>query len=73
MKDKNINDEINESSKISLATNRNHSHNDDNTTSDVNNNTLIFGSSIPNGINIRYLKTRRGTANCKCRFFGGAT
>ena len=72
MKYKNINDQINESAKISLATNRNHSHNDDNTTSDVNNNTLIFGNSIPKGINIPYLKTRRGIANCICRFFGGA-
>ena len=34
---------------------------------------MIFGDSIPKGINIRNLNTRLSTANCKCRFFGGAT
>ena len=34
---------------------------------------MIFGDSIPKGINIRNLTTRLSTANCKCHFFGGAT
>ena len=34
---------------------------------------MIFGDSLPKGINIRNLNTRLSTANCKCRFFGGAT
>ena len=34
---------------------------------------MIFGDSIPKGINIRNLNTRLSTANCKCRFFGAAT
>ena len=72
MKD-NINDQINESSKSSITTNRDRSDNDDNTPSDIYNKIVIFGDSIPKGINIRNLNTRLSTANCKCRFFGGAT
>ena len=36
---------------------------------------VIFGDSIPKGINIRNLNTRLSTANCKCPFgsFGVAT
>ena len=61
--DKNINDQTNESSKISITTDRDHSDNDNNTPFDINNNITIFGDSIPKGINI----------NCKCCFFGDAT
>ena len=73
MKDKNINDQVNESSKISVTTNRDRSDNDNNTPSDINNKIAIFGDSIPKGINIRNLNTRLSTATCKCRYFGGAT
>ena len=69
----NINDQINESSKSSITTNRNRFDNDNNTPSDIYNNIVIFGDSIPEGINIRNLNTRLSTAKCKCRFFGGAT
>ena len=69
----NINDQINESSKSSIMTNRDRSDNDNNTPSDTYNNIVIFGDSIPKGINIRNLNTRLSTANCKCRFFGGVT
>ena len=69
----NINDQINESSKSSITTNRDRSDNDNNTPSDTYNNIVIFGDSIPKGINIRNLNTRLSTANCKCRFFVGAT
>ena len=69
----NINDQINESSKSSITTNRDRSDNDNNTPSDTYNNIVIFGDSIPKGINIWNLNTRLSTANCKCRFFGGAT
>ena len=69
----NINDQINESSKSSITMNRDRSDNDNNTPSDTYNNIVIFGDSIPEGINIRNLNTRLSTANCKCRFFGGAT
>ena len=68
----NINDQINESSKSSITTNHDRSDNDNNTPSDTYNNTVIFGDSLPKGINIRNLNTRLSTANCKCRFFGGA-
>ena len=73
VKDKNINDQINESRKISITTNHDCSDNDNNTTSDIYNNIVIFGDSIPKGINIRNLNTRLTTATCKCRFFGVAT
>ena len=73
MKDKNINDQVHESSKSSIATNLDRSDNDNNTPSDIYNSIVIFGDSIPKGINIRNLNTRLSTANCKCRFFGGAT
>ena len=53
-------------------TNRDRSDNDNNTPSDTYNNIVIFGDSIPKGINIRNLNTRLSTANWKCRFFGGA-
>ena len=69
----NINDQINESSKGSITTNRDHSHDDNNTPSDICNNIVIFDDIIPKGINIRNLNTRFSTANCKCRYFGGAT
>ena len=69
----NINDQINESSKSSITTNRDRSDNENNTPSDTYNNIVIFGDSIPKGINIRNLTTRLSTANCKCHFFGGAT
>ena len=69
----NINDQINESSKGSITTNRDRSHNDNNTPSDICNNIVIFDDIIPKGINIRNLNTRFSTANCKCRYFGGAT
>ena len=54
-------------------TNRDRSDNDNNTPSDTYNNIVIFRGSICKGINIRNLNTRLSTANCKCRFFGGAT
>ena len=69
----NINDQINESSKSSIPANRDRSDNDNNTPCNTYNNIVIFGDSIPKGINIRNLNTRLSTANCKCRFFGGAT
>ena len=69
----NIYDQINESSKSSIMTNRDCSDNDNNTRSDTYNNIVIFGDSIPKGINIRNLNTQLSTVNCKCRFFGGAT
>ena len=34
---------------------------------------VIFNDSVPMGINIQNLNTRLSMANCKCRFFGGAT
>ena len=67
----NINDKINENSKSSITTNRDRSDNDNDP--DIYNNTVIFDDSIPKGINIRNLNTRLRIANCKCRFFGGAT
>ena len=69
----NINDQINKSSKRSITTNCYRSDNDNNTPSDTYNNIVNFGDSITKGINIRNLNTRLSTANCKCRFFGGAT
>ena len=69
----NINELINESSKSSITTNRDRSDNDNNTPSDTYNNIIIFGDSIPKGINIRNLNTWLSTANYKCRCFGGAT
>ena len=69
----NINDQINESSKSSIKTNLDRSDNDNNTPSIICNNIVIFGDSIPKCINIQNLNTRLSTANCKCRFFGGAT
>ena len=69
----NINDQINESSKSSITTNRDPSDNDNSTASDTYNNIAVFGDNIPKGINIRNLNTRLSTANCKCRFFVGAT
>ena len=71
MKDKNIIEQINEGSKISVTTNRDRSDYD-NTSSDITNNMVIFGDGIPKGINIRNLNTGLTTANCKCRFFGDA-
>ena len=53
----NINDQINESSKSSITINRDRSDNDNNTPSDTYNNIVIFGDSIPKGINIRNLNT----------------
>ena len=73
VKDKHINNHINESGKSSIKTNRDRSDDDNNTPSDIYNNIVIFGDSIPKGMNIRNLNTRLSTANCKCRFFGGAT
>ena len=69
----NINDQINESRKSSITINRDRSGGENNTPSDTYNNIVIFGDSIPKGTNIRNLNTRLSTANCKCRFFGGAT
>ena len=57
MKDKNINDQIHESSKSSIATNLDRSDNDNNAPSDIYNNIVIFGDSIPKGISIRNLNT----------------
>ena len=54
----NINDQINQSSKNSIMTNRDHSDNDNNARSDTYNNIVIFGDSIPKGINIRNLNTQ---------------
>ena len=68
----NTNDQINASSKSSITTNRNRSDYDNNTPSDIYSNIVIFGDTIPKGINIRNLNTRLSTANCKCHFFGGA-
>ena len=73
VKHKNINDQINESKKSSITTNRDRSNGNNNTPSDICNNIVIYGDSIPKGINIRNLNTLLSTANCKCRFFGGAT
>ena len=73
MKDKDINNQINESSKSSMTTNRDRSDNDNNTTSDIYNKIVIFGDSKPKGINIRNFNTQLSTANCKYRFCGGAT
>ena len=50
----NINDQINESSKSSITTNRDPSDNDNDTPSDTYNNIVIFGDSIPKGINIKF-------------------
>ena len=69
----NINDQINESSKSSVMTNRDRSDSENNTPSDTYNNIVIFGDIIPKGVNIRNLNTPLSTANCKFRFFGGAT
>ena len=69
----NINDQINESSKSIVMTNRDRSDSENNTPSDTYNNIVIFGDIIPKGVNIRNLNTPLSTANCKCRFFGGAT
>ena len=55
MKDKNINHQKNESTKINVATYCDHSDNDCNAPLDINNN--IFGDSIPKGINILNLNT----------------
>ena len=68
----NTKNQINENSKSSITTNRDRSDNDSNTPSDTSN-IVIFGSSIPKGINIWNLNNRLSTANCKCRFFGGDT
>ena len=57
----------------STTTNRDRSDNDNNTPSDIYNNIVIFGDSIPKGINIRNLNLGLNTTNCKCHFFGGAT
>ena len=54
-------------------TNRDRHDNENNTPSHTYNNIVIFGDHIPKGINIRNLNTRLSTANCKCRFFVGAT
>ena len=48
----NINDQINDSSKSSIMTNRDRSDSENNTPSDTYNNIVIFGDSIPKGINI---------------------
>ena len=48
----NINDQINESSKSSITTNRDRYDNDNNTPSDIYNNIVVFGDSISKGINI---------------------
>ena len=69
----NIYDQINESSKSIITTNRDRSDNDNDTSSYIYKNIVIFGDSIPKGINIWNLNTRLSTANCMCRFFGGAT
>ena len=55
----NINDQGNESSKSSVTTNRDRFNNDNNTPSDICNNIIVFGDSIPDGINIWNLNTRR--------------
>ena len=48
----NINDQINESSKSGITTNRDRSYNENNTPSDIHDSIVIFGDSIPKGINI---------------------
>ena len=53
----NINDQTNESSKSSITKSHDRSDNDNNTPSDTHNNIVIFGDSIPKGINIRNLNT----------------
>ena len=68
----NINDQINEHSKSNITTKRDRSDNDKNTPPDIYNNIIIFGDSIPQGINSWNLDTRLCTAKCKCHFFGGA-
>ena len=50
----NINDQINESSKSSITTNHDPSDNDNDTPSDTYKNIVIFGDSIPKGINIKF-------------------
>ena len=72
MKD-NINDKRNESSRSSITTNRARFDNENNTPSGIYNNIVNWGDSIPKGINIWNSNTRLTTANCKCRFFGGAS
>ena len=59
----NINDQMNESSKSSITANRDRSDNGNNTPSDTYNNIVIFGDSIPKGIDIRNLNTRLSIAN----------
>ena len=65
--------ELKNNVKVKITTNRDRSDNDNNAPSDTSNNIVIFGGSIPKGINIWNLNTRLSTANCKCRFFGSAT
>ena len=67
----NINDQINESSKSSITTNRDRYDNDNYTPSHIYNNIVVFGDSVSKGINILNLNIRFSNANCKCRFFGG--
>ena len=67
----NINDQINESSKSSITTNRDRYDKDNNTPSHIYNNIVVFGDSVSKGINIWNLNTRFSNANCKCSFFGG--
>ena len=69
----NKNDQINEDSKSSITINRDRSDIDNNTPSNTYNHIVIFGDSIPKGINIRNLNTRLSTANSNCHFFDGAT
>ena len=51
----NIIDQINESIKSSITTNRDRSDNDNNSPSDIYDNIVIFGDSITKGLNIRNL------------------
>ena len=51
VKDKNIKDQKNESSKISITIYCDQSDNDNNTPPDINNNIVVLGDSIPKGIN----------------------
>ena len=50
MQHKKINDQKNESSKISIAAYRDHSDNDNSAPPDINSNIVIFGDSILKGV-----------------------
>ena len=61
MKDKNINDQINESSKISITKNCDHSDKDNNTPSDINNNIVILALETENVVSLVVLHRNTST------------